>query len=91
MGDFTNWKPKPLFEIIDYTESLEPQFDKHYVINMMMFENVLDHTKDQTYKFEDDDKFIFSGICVWIFPECLVFVLFCSLSIAFETCCLTYS
>ena len=55
MGDFTNWKPKPLFEIIDYTESLEPQFDKHYVINMMMFENVLDHTKDQTYKFEDDD------------------------------------
>ena len=34
-GDFTNWEPKPLFEICDLSEKFHPQYEDDYVFNMM--------------------------------------------------------
>ena len=35
MGDFTNWKPKPMHEITAFTESLDEQYDVDYIISIM--------------------------------------------------------
>ena len=35
MGDFTNWKPKPMLEITAFTESLDEQYDADYIISIM--------------------------------------------------------
>ena len=32
MGDFTNWKPIPLIDVLDYTEGISEQFDCDRVI-----------------------------------------------------------
>ena len=34
-GDFTNWEPKPFFEICDISEKFLPQYDDDYVFNLM--------------------------------------------------------
>ena len=59
MGDFTNWKPKPLFEITDYQETLFEQFDMEYIIRQMQYERVLNYRKSKPEEFTDYDWFNF--------------------------------
>ena len=34
-GDFTNWEPKPLFEICDLSEKFYPQYNDDHVFDLM--------------------------------------------------------
>ena len=33
MGDFTEWKPRPFTDIIDYMETTMPQFDQDAIVD----------------------------------------------------------
>ena len=57
MGDFTNWKPKPFFEITEYSEILFEQFDIEHVIRQMQYERVLGYRKSDQEQFTETDWF----------------------------------
>ena len=57
MGDFTNWKPKPFFEITEYQEILQEQFDQEHIIRQMLYEKVLGYRRSDPELFTDTDWF----------------------------------
>ena len=55
MGDFTNWKPKPFFDIVDYCEALHPQYEQAAIISRMHLDKVLSYRKTDPEKFDEDE------------------------------------
>jgi len=55
MGDFTDWKPRPLFEVTDYSESLVEQFDIEFIIRQMQYDKVLSYRRGDRDQFTQTD------------------------------------
>ena len=64
MGDFTNWQPKPFYDIVDYFEAMYPQFDKEQIIQKMHFDKVLPYRKSDPDQFTEQEMLHYkSYIC----------------------------
>ena len=59
MGDFTNWKPKPMNDVIDYCEKIIEQYDEDFIISRMHLDKVLSYRKNERETFTDQESAIF--------------------------------
>jgi len=49
-GDFTNWKPKKMTEIVEFAETFESKFDEEVIFEKMQADKVI---KSSQYEYND--------------------------------------